>query len=60
VIVPAPDATLGDTFFRCAERFGDNAFLAVPANPGRSYHPGGHELSFAAAAKAVRTLRIYP
>jgi acyl-CoA synthetase (AMP-forming)/AMP-acid ligase II len=56
VIVPAPDATLGDTFFRCAEAFGDNAFLAVPANPARHYHPGGHELSYAAAAHAVRTL----
>ena len=28
MIVPAPDATIGDTFFRCAEAFGANAFLA--------------------------------
>ena len=56
MIVPAPDATIGDTFFRCAEAFGANAFLAVPANPARSYHPGGFELSYAQAAQAVRTL----
>jgi crotonobetaine/carnitine-CoA ligase len=56
VIVPAPDATIGDTFFRCAEAFGDNAFLAVPANPARSYHPDGVEFSYAAAAQAVRAL----
>jgi len=56
VIVPAPDATIGDTFFQCAEAFGDKAFLAVPANPARSYHPAGHELSYAAAAQAVRAL----
>ena len=56
MIVPAPDATIGDTFFRCAEAFGDNAFLAVPANPARSYHPDGVELSYAAAAQAVRAL----
>lgn len=56
MIVPAPDATIGDTFFRCAEAFGHNAFLAVPANPARSYHPGGFELSYAAAAGAVRAL----
>ena len=56
MIVPAPDATIGDTFFRCAEAFGANAFLAVPANPARSYHPDGFELSYAEAAQAVRTL----
>ncbi len=56
MIVPAPDATIGDTFFRCAEAFGDNAFLAVPANPARSYHPDGVEFSYAAAAQAVRAL----
>jgi acyl-CoA synthetase (AMP-forming)/AMP-acid ligase II len=56
VIVPALDATIGDTFFRCAEAFGDNAFLAVPANPARGYHPAGFELSYGAAAQAVRAL----
>jgi acyl-CoA synthetase (AMP-forming)/AMP-acid ligase II len=56
VIVPAPDATIGHTFKQCAQAFGDNAFLAVPANPARRYHPGGHELSYAAAARAVCTL----
>jgi acyl-CoA synthetase (AMP-forming)/AMP-acid ligase II len=56
MIVPAPDATIGATYFQCAEAFGTNAFLAVPANPTRSYHPAGHELSNAAAAQAVRSL----
>ena len=56
MIVPAPDATIGDTFWQCADAFGDNAFLAVPANPARSYHPAGHELSYAAAAQAVSAL----
>jgi len=56
MIVPAPDATIGNTFFRCADAFGDNTFLAVPANPARHYHPAGYELSYADAAKAVRAL----
>ena len=56
MIVPAPDATIGDTFFQCAEAFGAHAFLAVPANPARAYHPAGVELSYADAARAVRTL----
>jgi acyl-CoA synthetase (AMP-forming)/AMP-acid ligase II len=56
VIVPAPDATIGDTFFQCARVFGANTFLAVPANPARNYQPAGHELSYAAAARAVRAL----
>jgi acyl-CoA synthetase (AMP-forming)/AMP-acid ligase II len=56
VIVPAPDAAIGDTFWQCADAFGDNAFLAVPANPARSYHPAGHEMSYAAAAQAVSAL----
>ena len=56
MIVPASDATIGNTFLQCAEAFGDNAFLAVPSNSARSYHPGGHELSYAAAARQVRAL----
>ena len=56
MITPREDATIGDTFFRCAEVFGAHAFLAVPANPARHYHPAGVELSYADAAQAVRTL----
>ncbi len=56
MITPREDATIGDTFFRCAEAFGAHAFLAVPANPARHYHPAGVELSYADAAQAVRTL----
>ena len=57
MIIPAADATIGDTFFQCAETFGANAFLAVPANPARNYHPAGREWSYAEAAKVVRALR---
>jgi crotonobetaine/carnitine-CoA ligase len=56
VITPREDATIGDTFFQCAAAFGGNAFLAVPANPARAYHPAGVEISYAAAAQAVREL----
>ena len=28
MIVPAPDATIGDTFFQCARAFRANAFIA--------------------------------
>ncbi|MBX3644620.1 MAG: AMP-binding protein [Rubrivivax sp.] len=56
MIIPAADATIGDTFVQCAEAFGANAFLAVPANAARNYHPAGREWSYAVAAKAVRAL----
>ena len=39
MILPAADATIGDTFVQCAEAFGANAFLAVPANAARNYPP---------------------
>ena len=57
MIIPAADATIGDTFFQCAETFGANAFLAVPSNAARNYHPAGREWSYAEAAKVVRALR---
>ncbi len=49
-------ATLGDTLFAAARRYGANALLAVPANAARAYHPQGFEISFAAAAAEVRAL----
>ena len=49
-------ATIGDTLFRAAARYGANALLAVPANAARVYHPQGFEISFEAAAAAVRVL----
>ena len=49
-------ATIGDTLFRAAARYGANALLAVPANAARAYHPQGFEISFEAAAAAVRVL----
>ena len=56
MITPREDATLGDTFLQCAAAFAGHAFLAVPANPARAYHPAGVEISYAAAAQAVRML----
>ncbi|MES3013049.1 MAG: AMP-binding protein [Pseudomonadota bacterium] len=49
-------ATLGDTLFAAARRHGANPLLAVPANPARSCHPQGFEISFEAAAAEVRAL----
>ena len=49
-------ATLGDTLFAAARRYGANPLLAVPANAARPYHPHGFEISFAAAAAEVRAL----
>jgi crotonobetaine/carnitine-CoA ligase len=53
-------STIGETFFQAAESYADNAFLAVPANAARSYHPQGVEISYREAAGAVRKLmRVY-
>ena len=49
-------STIGDTLFRAARRYGDNALLAVPVNAARAYHPQGYEISFAVAATQVREL----
>lgn len=56
MIEPGPDATIGDTFRRCVEAFPGNAFLAVPANPARAYHPGGWQLSYLEAGAAFEAL----
>lgn len=50
------DATLAETLFRAADRYGDRSLLAVPANAARAYAAEGLELSFEEAAHHVRTL----
>ena len=57
MFTPEPDATIASTFAACAQRYADQPFLAVPANPARAYHPSGHELSYAQAAHAVDALK---
>ena len=49
-------STIGETFFRAAEAYAGNAFLAVPANATRTYDPAGREITFGEAAKSVRSL----
>lgn len=56
MFIPDDDATIGNTFASCAQRYGSLPFLAVPANPTRAYHPAGLELSYADAATAVQAL----
>ncbi len=54
------EATLGETLFRAADRYGERSLVAVPANAARNYAPDGLEVSFAHAASEVRALmRIY-
>ena len=49
-------STLGETFFRAAQAHAGRSLIAVPANPARSYHPQGIEISYADAAATVRAL----
>ncbi len=49
-------ATIGATFFRAADAYADNAFLAVPANPARGYSPEGTQIGYREAAGIVRAL----
>ena len=49
-------STIGETFLRAAKAYARNAFLAVPANSARAYHPGGFELSYGDAARIVKEL----
>lgn len=56
MIHPGEQATIGEVFLEAAARYGSRPFLAVPANPGRQYHPGGWEIGYAAAALEVRRL----
>ena len=48
--------TIGDAFFRAAERYAARPFLAAPAGAHRSYHQNGWEIDFATAAREVRRL----
>lgn len=50
--------TIGDAFFRAAERYANNSLLAVPANPARSYDAAGREITYAQAADTVRSLMV--
>ncbi|MFC6282828.1 MULTISPECIES: AMP-binding protein [Polaromonas] len=49
-------STIGETFFRAAEKYADKSFLAVPANAARAYYPVGEEIAYGEAAKTVRGL----
>ncbi len=49
-------STIGETFFRAAEAYAGHAFLAVPANPARTYAAAGMEIGYGAAAGVVRSL----
>jgi acyl-CoA synthetase (AMP-forming)/AMP-acid ligase II len=49
-------STLGETFLRAADTYSTHGFLAVPANPARSYDPAGREISYGEAADTVRSL----
>jgi len=49
-------STIGKTFFRAADAYAQHAFLAVPANAARGYHPRGCEIAYRDAADAVREL----
>jgi acyl-CoA synthetase (AMP-forming)/AMP-acid ligase II len=49
-------STIGETFFRAAERYADSAFLAVPANATRAYDSAGSEITYGQAANSVRLL----
>lgn len=48
--------TLGGALFEAARRWGDKSFLAVPANPTRTYAAQGLEWSFSHVADLVREL----
>ena len=39
--------TVYQAFLKSADRWPDNGFLAAPAMPGRDYHPGGIEYTYA-------------
>ena len=49
-------STVDEVFFEAAARYGEQPFLAFPANPARAYAPQGLEWTYAQAATAVRDL----
>ncbi|MDB5818480.1 MAG: AMP-dependent synthetase and ligase [Rhizobacter sp.] len=50
-------STIGETFARAAAAYGPNAFLAVPANASRAYHPGGFSYSYSEVLAEVERLK---
>jgi crotonobetaine/carnitine-CoA ligase len=56
VIASDEHSTIGETFFRAAQVYADQAFLAVPANADRNYYPQGIDISYRSAAVSVRAL----
>ncbi len=48
--------TIGQAFFEACARYAGHSLLAVPANPARSYDPGGREIRYGEAAETVRAL----
>ncbi len=51
-------STIGETFFRAADRYAEKSLLAVPANAARAYYPAGREITYCEAAKRVRELML--
>ncbi|KRC06280.1 long-chain fatty acid--CoA ligase [Hydrogenophaga sp. Root209] len=49
-------STVGEVFFEAALRYGDQLFLAAPANPARASAPQGLEWTYAQTATMVRSL----
>ena len=49
-------STIGETFFRAADKYARRSLLAVPENPARAYYPAGKEITYGEAANAVRKL----
>ncbi|HEU4368358.1 MAG TPA: AMP-binding protein [Methylomirabilota bacterium] len=49
--------TVWEAFDAAAEESPERAFLAVPAAPGRAYHPGGVELTYRQVRAEARRLR---
>jgi crotonobetaine/carnitine-CoA ligase len=49
--------TVFDAFMATARAVPDNAFLCAPPAPGRAYHPGGVEYTYARTREAVLALR---
>jgi len=56
MIAVSETATIREVFFEAATQYAEKPFLAVPANPDRSYAAYGEEMSYAEVAEAVRYL----
>ncbi|MGZ0189213.1 MAG: AMP-binding protein, partial [Alphaproteobacteria bacterium] len=47
------DLTISQVFAAAVARYGDNAFLCLPSDAGRAYHPGGYSVTYREAATKV-------